>query len=78
MSARRQRGHCNASAASAGRAGLPSALCTSASKAASAYGRSGGKVMSMAPDPLIEEGDTLVLSGKAEMLALAEQKLLKG
>jgi len=40
--------------------------------------RSGGKVMSMAPDPLIEEGDTLVLSGKAEMLALAEQQLLKG
>ena len=32
----------------------------------------------MAPDPLIEEGDTLVLSGKAEMLALAEQQLLKG
>lgn len=40
--------------------------------------RSGGKVMPMALDPLLEEGDTLVLSGKAEMLALAEQQLLKG
>ncbi|NMM13823.1 MAG: potassium transporter [Rhodoferax sp.] len=40
--------------------------------------RSGGKVKAVAQDPLIEEGDTLVLSGKAEMLAMAEQKLLKG
>ncbi|MEO8121242.1 MAG: TrkA C-terminal domain-containing protein, partial [Rhodoferax sp.] len=40
--------------------------------------RSGGKVKAVALDPLIEGGDTLVLSGKAEMLALAEQKLLKG
>lgn len=40
--------------------------------------RSGGKVMAVAQDPLIEDGDTLVLSGKTEMLALAEQKLLKG
>jgi len=40
--------------------------------------RSGGKVMAVAQDPLIEDGDTLVLSGKAEMLAMAEQKLLKG
>jgi CPA2 family monovalent cation:H+ antiporter-2 len=40
--------------------------------------RSGGQVVSIRQDLLIEEGDTLVLSGKAEALALAEQKLLKG
>jgi CPA2 family monovalent cation:H+ antiporter-2 len=40
--------------------------------------RRGGKVMSIAQDPLIEDRDTLVLSGKAETLAMAEQKLLKG
>ena len=40
--------------------------------------RSGGHVKSVNPDLLIEEGDTLVLSGKTEALALAEQKLLKG
>jgi CPA2 family monovalent cation:H+ antiporter-2 len=40
--------------------------------------RYGGKVMSIATDPLIEDGDTLVLSGKTETLAAAEQKLLKG
>jgi CPA2 family monovalent cation:H+ antiporter-2 len=40
--------------------------------------RSNGKVLSVMQDPLIEEGDTLVLSGKAEALALAEQKLLTG
>jgi CPA2 family monovalent cation:H+ antiporter-2 len=40
--------------------------------------RRGGQVMSTSQDLLIEEGDTLVLSGKAEALALAEQKLLKG
>ncbi len=40
--------------------------------------RRGGQVMSTSLDLLIEEGDTLVLSGKAEALALAEQKLLKG
>ena len=39
--------------------------------------RSGGKVVAVALDPLIEEGDTLVLSGKADMLVLATQKLLK-
>jgi CPA2 family monovalent cation:H+ antiporter-2 len=39
--------------------------------------RSGGKVVAVAIDPLIEDGDTLVLSGKADMLALATQKLLK-
>lgn len=40
--------------------------------------RSGGHVKSVNPDLRIEEGDTLVLSGKTEALALAEQKLLKG
>ncbi|MEI8028441.1 MAG: cation:proton antiporter [Comamonadaceae bacterium] len=40
--------------------------------------RHGGKVMPIAADPLIEGGDTLVLSGKTETLASAEQKLLKG
>ena len=39
--------------------------------------RSSGKVVAVALDPLIEEGDTLVLSGKGDMLALATQKLLK-
>jgi len=40
--------------------------------------RSAGQVKLVAQDLLIEDGDTLVLSGKAEMLALAEQRLLKG
>jgi CPA2 family monovalent cation:H+ antiporter-2 len=40
--------------------------------------RSGGKVISIAQDPVIEDGDTLVLSGKTESLLLAEQKLLLG
>jgi CPA2 family monovalent cation:H+ antiporter-2 len=40
--------------------------------------RSGGKVVPMAQDPLLEDGDTLVLSGKTEMLAAAEQQLLQG
>lgn len=40
--------------------------------------RSGGHVKLVNQDLLIEEGDTLVLSGKTEALALAEQKLLKG
>lgn len=40
--------------------------------------RRGGKVIAIATDPLIEDGDTLVLSGKTESLVLAEQKLLKG
>jgi CPA2 family monovalent cation:H+ antiporter-2 len=39
--------------------------------------RRGGKVMPMAQDPLMEDGDTLVLSGKTEALATAEQELLK-
>ncbi len=40
--------------------------------------RTGGKVMSMTHDPALEDGDTLVLSGKTESLVLAEQRLLKG
>jgi len=40
--------------------------------------RSAGQVKSVNQDLLIEEGDTLVLAGKAEPLALAEQRLLKG
>ncbi|MFZ4480218.1 MAG: cation:proton antiporter [Rhodoferax sp.] len=40
--------------------------------------RSNGKVMPIAQNPLIEEGDTLVLSGKSDALELAEQGLLKG
>ena len=40
--------------------------------------RRSGKVLSMADDPLIEDGDTLVLSGKAEPLEIAEKRLLRG
>ena len=40
--------------------------------------RSGGKVVEPADYVLLESGDTLVLSGKAETLSIAEQKLLKG
>jgi CPA2 family monovalent cation:H+ antiporter-2 len=40
--------------------------------------RSGGKVISVMQDPEIEDGDTLVLSGKTESLLLAEQRLLLG
>lgn len=40
--------------------------------------RSGGKVIPIAQETLMEDGDTLVLSGKAEALATAEEKLLKG
>lgn len=39
--------------------------------------RRGGKVLPMAQDPLMLDGDTLVLSGKTEALAAAEQDLLK-
>ena len=38
--------------------------------------RRGGKVMPMTQDPLMEDGDTLVLSGKTEALATAELALL--
>ncbi|MBK7549414.1 MAG: cation:proton antiporter [Rhodoferax sp.] len=37
-----------------------------------------GKTVNPADDPLFESGDTLVLSGKVETLAVAEQKLLRG
>jgi CPA2 family monovalent cation:H+ antiporter-2 len=40
--------------------------------------RSGGKAIPVAQETLMEDGDTLVLSGKAEALAMAEGKLLKG
>ena len=40
--------------------------------------RSGGKTIAPADELLFESGDTLVLSGRAETLAVAEQKLLKG
>jgi CPA2 family monovalent cation:H+ antiporter-2 len=40
--------------------------------------RSGGQTVAIAQDPLLQDGDTLVLSGKVETLALAEQKLLGG
>ncbi len=40
--------------------------------------RSDGKVVSLAKDPLIEAGDTLVLSGRAEALTIATHILLKG
>ena len=40
--------------------------------------RSSGKTVPVNDALLLESGDTLVLSGKAETLALAEQKLLKG
>ncbi|HOZ63839.1 MAG TPA: monovalent cation:proton antiporter-2 (CPA2) family protein [Burkholderiaceae bacterium] len=40
--------------------------------------RLSGKTANPDDDPLFESGDTLVLSGKAETLALAEQKLLRG
>ncbi|MES2879709.1 MAG: monovalent cation:proton antiporter-2 (CPA2) family protein [Pseudomonadota bacterium] len=40
--------------------------------------RHGGKVVAVELDPVIEDGDTFVLSGKTDMLAMVEQKLLKG
>ena len=40
--------------------------------------RISGKVIAVEQDPLIEDGDTLLLSGKAEALAEAIKKLLKG
>jgi len=40
--------------------------------------RSSGIAVAVSDDTLLEGGDTLVLSGKVEPLALAEQKLLKG
>ena len=40
--------------------------------------RSGGKTIAPTDELLFEGGDTLVLSGRAETLAVAEQRLLKG
>jgi CPA2 family monovalent cation:H+ antiporter-2 len=40
--------------------------------------RSQGKVVAITDDTAVNAGDTLVLSGKADALALAEQRLLKG
>jgi CPA2 family monovalent cation:H+ antiporter-2 len=40
--------------------------------------RSAGKIVDLSQDPTLQDGDTLVLSGKAETLAIAEQKLLRG
>ncbi len=40
--------------------------------------RHDGKNLTPAPDLRLESGDTLVLSGRAETLAMAEEKLLKG
>jgi CPA2 family monovalent cation:H+ antiporter-2 len=40
--------------------------------------RSNGRLATTDAGTLLEESDTLVLSGKAEALALAEQRLLKG
>jgi monovalent cation:H+ antiporter-2, CPA2 family len=39
--------------------------------------RSSGKVVAVSSDPLIQDGDTLVLSGKVDALAMATQMLLK-
>lgn len=40
--------------------------------------RSNGRTVDPASDPALEDGDTLVLSGRPEPLALAEEILLKG
>ena len=40
--------------------------------------RSNGKTVDPELDPALEDGDTLVLSGKPETLATAEEKLLRG
>ena len=40
--------------------------------------RSNGKVLEPLDDTLLEGGDTLVLSGKPEALAVAEYHLLRG
>ena len=38
--------------------------------------RSSGKAVNLDTDPVLQDGDTLVLSGRPEALAMAEQKLL--
>jgi monovalent cation:H+ antiporter-2, CPA2 family len=40
--------------------------------------RSSGKTVEPGLDPPLEDGDTLVLSGRPETLAVAEEKLLRG
>ncbi len=40
--------------------------------------RASGKPVDMAADPQVQDGDTLVLSGRPEALAVAEEKLLQG
>ena len=40
--------------------------------------RGDGKAVALETDPRLEGGDTLVLSGRPETLAVAEQKLLAG
>ena len=40
--------------------------------------RASGTLAPLEDDPVLEEGDALVLSGKPEVLAVAEQKLLRG
>ena len=40
--------------------------------------RGSGKVIDPETDPRLEDGDTLVLSGRPDTLAMAEEKLLKG
>ncbi|MCA0213760.1 MAG: monovalent cation:proton antiporter-2 (CPA2) family protein [Proteobacteria bacterium] len=40
--------------------------------------RANGRVAPLEDDPALQEGDALVLSGKPEVLAMAEQKLLRG
>ena len=40
--------------------------------------RSGGQIVSLSQNPVLQEGDTLVLSGRTEMLASAEQQMLTG
>ena len=40
--------------------------------------QTGGRVVTAADDLVLQAGDTLVLSGLPEPLALAEEKLLRG
>ena len=40
--------------------------------------RGSGKVADIGADPTLHNGDTLVLSGRPEALAMAEEKLLQG
>jgi len=40
--------------------------------------RGNGKTVAAQAETLLEGGDTLVLSGKPEALAMAEEKLLRG